>query len=513
MKIERIKEISQQGALAAISASLTDELLAIGGADGSVKVFDVSNRPKLLANLQGHQKCINALRWSPGNLLASASSDGTVRIWRNLGPLHTLRGHSLDVTDTFWASDSLLVSCSLDGQIFLWDAVAGDKLRNLGNASGGVKGLAGYGSTSFAIASDGAIWSNVDGKTSVKNLRRDDPRNFKDSPRDVAYSRRPSADLKSSELAVPYGQRSKRHLAVILSSTDSRTLRSLRGHRTRITSVSFSPWLYDFGTVRKAALLAVVSQDGTLSIWQDATKPLLVLSGLVDDSSVITDVTWRSKHVFLCASDGAVTRVSLSDLPGESCLRPELILHGQRNFSRPTETFGASGKRRVAPDVVGITTKRSRVELPLQLTACTWQVDNSPGAASTLTRGGLVETLSGGCYLFCALADYAAACLQVTTSEQPFYSIRVWSGLTTREWASCRVSLAQFTGNFLAIVSRSKIELFEFPVVARRFFADIPDDLDVCEIILADGILTLRVSGNRELRWDTDLQSFLVSNN
>jgi WD40 repeat protein len=72
---------------------------------------------------------VNDCQWSPvGKRIASASRDGTVRIWDGAlgGILCLLRGHNSSVTRCAWSSDGgQLASVATDGTICVWDARTG----------------------------------------------------------------------------------------------------------------------------------------------------------------------------------------------------------------------------------------------------------------------------------------------------------------------------------------------------------------------------------------------------
>ena len=84
-----------------------------------------------------------SVRWSPdGARLASASADGTVRIWDaetqeeelrlDGGSAGDLGAHSQGISDVQWSFDGrLLCTCSDDKTLRLWDAASGECLRVL----------------------------------------------------------------------------------------------------------------------------------------------------------------------------------------------------------------------------------------------------------------------------------------------------------------------------------------------------------------------------------------------
>jgi WD40 repeat protein len=110
----------------AVAFSPDGKLLAAGGADGQVLLFQVADG-KLVRALPGHTGAVTALAFHPGGaVLASASKDRTVRLWgvADGQALKTLEGHTSWVQGlAFFARGTRLVSVGADGGVRLWDLV------------------------------------------------------------------------------------------------------------------------------------------------------------------------------------------------------------------------------------------------------------------------------------------------------------------------------------------------------------------------------------------------------
>ena len=90
-----------------------------------------------LLTLGGHTDAVNGVAYSPdGTRLASASSDGTVRVWDAITGqevLPPLRGHTGEVYAVAYSPDGKkLASASHDKTVRVWDATTGKLIRHAG---------------------------------------------------------------------------------------------------------------------------------------------------------------------------------------------------------------------------------------------------------------------------------------------------------------------------------------------------------------------------------------------
>jgi WD repeat-containing protein 48 len=134
----------------ALRLSPDNRLLFTASRDGTVRRWPVGPGsgvgsgapPAPDALLEGHTDWVNALAWLPGGVLASASCDGTLRLWRATGSavataaaspcLAVLRQHKDYVTSLAAAPGApVFASGGLGGEVWLWDANTAQALASL----------------------------------------------------------------------------------------------------------------------------------------------------------------------------------------------------------------------------------------------------------------------------------------------------------------------------------------------------------------------------------------------
>lgn len=132
------------GAVNCVAISpITDELVATGGEDHTVRLWDLhdiepskveakASREKPIGfnlphfTLKGHEGGVSAVRFTwDGKLLASASKDCWIRIWKPSRKepclVHKFMAHEAWVRDIVWQRDqSHVYTGSTDGIIFAW---------------------------------------------------------------------------------------------------------------------------------------------------------------------------------------------------------------------------------------------------------------------------------------------------------------------------------------------------------------------------------------------------------
>lgn len=105
------------------------QLLATGGMDGQIRLWEVSTGTQMLA-WQAHADWIRCVAFSPdGKLLASCGNDRLVKVWdkETTKTLHVFRGHQDWVWSVYFMLEKrLVVSASSDRTAKVWNLDSGD---------------------------------------------------------------------------------------------------------------------------------------------------------------------------------------------------------------------------------------------------------------------------------------------------------------------------------------------------------------------------------------------------
>ena len=235
------------------------EILATGSVDGTVKLWSIYGQ--LRHTLQGeYTDTFNSVSFSPDRkILATGSADGTVKLWSIYGQLrHTLQGHEAEVTSiSFSPNGKVIVSGSRDGIVRLWD--------KQGNPIGQPFPTQNASITSLSFSPNGKVIVSGSSNGIVRLWHRQgNPigQTFKGHKADVT-SISFSPDSKTLATASLDG-------AVILWNLQGHKKRTLQSSGATINSVRFSP---------DGQTIATGSSDGTVKLWSREGQELQILPG------------------------------------------------------------------------------------------------------------------------------------------------------------------------------------------------------------------------------------------
>ena len=282
-----------------VTFSPDGELIASASADKTIDIWKKDGTK--LETLQGHNNAVWGVVFSPrGDLIASGSGDKTVKLWRkdstksiNVKPNYTLwqtlKGHTNNISQVAIApNNQIIASASKDKTIKLWSP-DGKLLRTLTGHTDEVDSVA-FSPDSQIIASGSKdqtikLW-NTEGKL-IRTLI-----GHTDKVMNVAFSR--SGNLIASASA---------DKTVKLWHFDGTLVKTLTGHSDAVTKIAFNP---------QAGLLASASLDRTVKLWQlDGT----LLKTLLVAKDVVSGLAWSPDgQIFASSSwDGPIALWKLDD--------------------------------------------------------------------------------------------------------------------------------------------------------------------------------------------------------
>jgi WD40 repeat protein len=130
-----------------------DGTLASASDDGTIRLWNPTTGTEL-HTLTAHTNWVFSVAFAPDGTLASAGDDGTIRLWNPTTgtELHTLTAHTNWVRSVAFAPDGTLASASDDGTIRLWNPTTGTELRRIQQIG-----------AELLLWSDGALVAATDG--------------------------------------------------------------------------------------------------------------------------------------------------------------------------------------------------------------------------------------------------------------------------------------------------------------------------------------------------------------
>jgi eukaryotic-like serine/threonine-protein kinase len=250
---ERATLAGRAGPLNGMAISSDGNILATASSDKTVKLWDLTSRREV-ATLTGHLDSVTCAAFSPdGKTLATGSADNTVILWdvASRKRLGLLAGHSSEVNFVgFSPGGKILVSASTDQSAKLWDLQTLQVKHTLLRYSNVVR--------SAAFSPDGRTLVTGGGDGTVKLW---DPSTGReagslDAHQLIVWSLAFSPDGGTLAMGLDDGS------VGVWDLTARREIHSLTGHRSVATCVQFSP---------DGQTLASGSLDDTIRLWSTHT--------------------------------------------------------------------------------------------------------------------------------------------------------------------------------------------------------------------------------------------------
>ncbi|MCO6457234.1 MAG: protein kinase [Pirellulaceae bacterium] len=239
--------------------------------DQTLRIWDTRTQ-RITHVMTGHQGWLTSVAFHPGgDLLASGSEDRTARLWNPATGelLRTLRGHADVVTGVAFAG-SHVASASRDGTVRLWRSETGEQVHCLEHDGQAVEALAGRRDGLLASATaDGRIWLWDTDTGRLLRCAAGPP----ERPVQIRFNPAGTILAVASRQATIKLWRVARLLAGRNSSVDDAaaagplraeagTVQTLTGHSDTVTSLDFSP---------DGKRLISTSNDRFVKLWDVAS--------------------------------------------------------------------------------------------------------------------------------------------------------------------------------------------------------------------------------------------------
>ncbi len=310
---------SHSGFVESLAWSADGEILASASSDGTVKLWN--REGKELAILWGHSVQsssskrfsvrFKSVAWSQdGKILATGSEDGTVKLWNREGKeLATLSGHFGLITSVAWSKDGILASSSEDGTVRLWNregkelATLFEHLQTINSVAWSEDGILASGSDDGTVK----LWDR-EGKelVTLQGVFGEVDRIFSGVKSVAWHGNGQTLASGNHDGTMRLWNREKKELV------------TLSGHFRGVSTLDWSP---------DGEILASGAGDRTVKLWNREGKELLTL---LAHSERVSTLDWSPDGEIL-ASSSLDKRINLWDWKKEELMTT--VFHADVSFS------------------------------------------------------------------------------------------------------------------------------------------------------------------------------------
>ncbi|MDM9580125.1 AAA-like domain-containing protein [Nostoc sp. GT001] len=257
------------------------KIIASASDDGTIKLWN--HNGTAITTLIGHKNKLRSISFSEDSkIIASASQDGTIKLWQRNGTLiKTLSGHQSWVISATFSADNTIASASKDGTVKLWNS-DGTLIKTIPLKSNTI--------TSATISPNGKIIAVGHEEGNIELWKSDGTLIRKiEGHKGWVTSISFSPDGENIASGGDDG-------TIKLWKADGTSSTTIQGHTARINTVSFS---------HNGKIIASGSSDQTVKIWQlDGTR----INTLVGHGDSVASVSWSQDDKIIASGseDGIV---------------------------------------------------------------------------------------------------------------------------------------------------------------------------------------------------------------
>lgn len=243
---EKFQTLSTDEVVRAVAFSPNGQMLAAGGADKTVKLFNLSTG-EVIATLTGHRLGVNAVAFNQdGQVLASGSQDKTIKLWNVVTgeEIGGIAGHSMAVNAVAFSPDGKLASGSADKTIKLWNCSTKEEIWAIAAHKLAVNAL--------AFGSDVLASSSADKTIKIWNISTQEEISNFSGLRSIVNSLMFSPDGQT----LASGSEDK--LIKLWNLQTQSEIRTIAGYKWQVSAVAIS---------QDGQMFASASEDQTIKIW------------------------------------------------------------------------------------------------------------------------------------------------------------------------------------------------------------------------------------------------------